>query len=211
MLTDLKRNETHSARSRSILFDHRDETARLVKALMSKVSVFTGLTEMARSTISNRSLKLFTFSGIYHATVTLLSGKEEETFGIKLALATDFWSEVAKQIPDWGRAKEHQVSTAELRKTCVHAHAIALAALARAGKALLEKYPNSWRRKLGPLATLDWSRENVNLWEGRAMIAGRLSKARTCVVLTGNVIKKQLGLPLTPDEEEIEQRLNSRG
>jgi len=210
MFTDLKRNETHSARSRSILCDHRDETARLVKAVVGRIPVFAELTEMSRSTISNRSAKLFTFSGIYHATVLLLSGKQQEAFGIRLTLATDFWSEVAKHVPDWQRARAHEVSTAELRKTCVHAHAIALAGLARAGKTLLEQFPDSWREKLAPLAAMDWSRGNARLWEGRAMIAGRLSKARVCVVLTGNAIKRQLKLPLSPDEAEVEMRSKAR-
>ena len=40
------------------------------------MEVFEGMTEMARSKISNRSLKLFTFSGIYHATKILLSQKQ---------------------------------------------------------------------------------------------------------------------------------------
>jgi len=38
------------------------------------------------------------------------------------------------------------------------------------------------------------------------MIAGRLSKARTCVTLTGNAIKKHVELPPTADEDEVEQR-----
>jgi DNA sulfur modification protein DndB len=211
MFTDLKRNETHSARSRSILCDQRDELARLVKALLARVTEFTDMTEMVRSTISNRANKLFTFSGIYYASVILLAEKKEEPFSSKLAIAIEFWTEVAKQIPDWNRAKEGQISPAELRSTYIHAHAIGLAGLARAGRTLLSKYPNSWQRKLKKLVTLNWRRDNAGLWEGKAMIAGRLSKARACVVLTGNVIKKHLGLTLTLDEEEIEQRLNGRG
>jgi DNA sulfur modification protein DndB len=210
MFTDLKRNETHSARSRSILCDHRDEMARLVKGLVARIPIFAELTEMNRSTISNRSAKLFTFSGIYHATVVLLSGKQRERFGTRLTIATEFWSEVVKQVPDWQRVRAHQVSTAEMRKTRVHAHAIALAGLARAGKTLLERFPDCWREKLVPLATLDWSRDNTKLWEGRAMIAGRLSKSRVCVVLTGIVIKRHLQLPLSPDEADVEKRAKAR-
>ncbi len=210
MFTDLKRNETHSARLRSILCDHRDELARLVKALLTRVPIFTDLTEMARSTISNRSSKLFTFSGLYHATAILLNDRDQEPFGSRLELAADFWSEVAKHVPDWQCAKQHEVTTAELRRGNVHAHALALAALARVGKALLVKQSGSWRQKLRPLATLDWSRENTKLWEGRAMLAGRISKARTCVILTGNAIKAHLGVPLTPEEEEVEKRFRAR-
>jgi DNA sulfur modification protein DndB len=210
MFTDLKRHEAHSARSRSILFDHRDEMARLVKAVVARVPVFAGLTEMARSTISNRSVKLFTLSGIYHATAALLSGKQQESFGKKLTLAAEYWQEIARHIPDWQRALDHLVTTAELRKNYIHAHALALAALARAGKVLIEEPASARGRKLSRLSSLDWSRGNTTLWEGRAMIAGRLSKATACVILTGNVIKRHLRLDLTPEEEEAEARFAGR-
>jgi hypothetical protein len=36
------------------------------------------------------------------------------------------------------------------------------------------------------------------------MIAGRLSKSNISTVLTGNVVKRQLGLPLTRDEQLAE-------
>jgi DNA sulfur modification protein DndB len=175
------------------------------------VDVFTDMTESVRSTISNRSLKLFTLSGIYHASEILLSGRQKEPYADRLAFAAEFWSEVSKLIPDWRRAKAREVSPAELRKNFVHAHAIALAALARAGKSLAKQYPRSWKRRLGPLRSVDWTRSNASLWEGRAMIAGRLSKTSVSVMLTGNVIKKKLDLPLEPDEEAIEQQWAGRG
>jgi DNA sulfur modification protein DndB len=209
LFTDLKRNETRSARSQSILCDHRDEMARLVRAVVNQVALFSTLTERMRSKISNRSLKLFTLSGIYHATRTLLAD-QHGSFSTKLALASDFWAEVTRLIPEWQQALAGEVSPAELRKTYVHAHAIALAALARVGRALFETHPGRWKDRLKRLRTLDWRRANAQLWEGRAMIAGRLSKATTCVVLTGNAIKQHLGLPLTPEEQQAEGRLNDR-
>jgi hypothetical protein len=36
-----------------------------------------------------------------------------------------------------------------------------------------------------------------------------LSKASVCIILTGNVLKQQLGLALTPEEEEVESQLRS--
>jgi DNA sulfur modification protein DndB len=116
---------------------------------------------------------------------------------------------VANNIPDWGRAKRREISPAELRATCVHSHAIALAALARAGRSLLEVDRKKWRRQLEPLRKLDWSRSNRLLWEGRAMIAGRLSKSSINTVLTGNVLKQHLGLPLKADEQQAEERLST--
>ena len=68
------------------------------------MDVFDGMTEMVRSKISNRSLKLFTLSGIYHATEILLSQKQGP-LRREARLGDPFWTEVADNIPDWGRAK----------------------------------------------------------------------------------------------------------
>ena len=211
MFTDLKRHERRLPRSLSILHDDRDEYARLTRQVIRKVEVFGDNVEVARTTISNRSRKLFTLSAIYQATKTLLAEQTAGSFQERLGIATSFWSEVAKQIPAWEQAVAGQVSPAELRRQFVHAHGIALAALGRVGQSLLAVSPKNWQTRLRGLKTLDWSRSNSRLWEGRAMIAGRLSKANSCVVLTANAIKQHLGLPLTAEEEDVERQFKKRG
>ncbi len=211
MFTDLKRHERRLPRSLSILHDDRDEYARLARQVIRKVEVFGDNVEMVRTTISNRSRKLFTLSAIYQATKTLVVEQTEVAFQEKLRIATSFWSAVANQIPAWQQAIAGQVSPAELRKQFVHAHGIALAAIGRVGQSLLAVNPKNWQTRLAGLKSLDWSRSNARLWEGRAMIAGRLSKASSCVVLTANAIKQQLGLPLTTDEAELERQFKKRG
>jgi DNA sulfur modification protein DndB len=205
LLSDIRRNGSRSGRSQGILCDFRDETARISREVVRHVTAFADMTETLRSTISNRSFKLFTLSAIYHANQTLLSGRQDESYTDRLALAVDFWSEVAEHIPDWGRAKRRETSPAELRKQFVHAHAIALAALSRVGKSLLDSHPKTWRRKLKSIRSIDWSRANVSTWEGRAMIAGRLSKSSVSVILTGNALKHHLGLPLDQNEQAVEE------
>jgi DNA sulfur modification protein DndB len=207
IFSDLKRHESRSSRSQGILCDNRDELALITKELIKRVDAFEGMTEMVRSKISNRSLKLFTLSGIYHATGILLARDQRTPFAEKLATALEFWTVVAANVPDWGRAKSREVSPAELRATFVHSHAIALSALARAGTSLLELDRQKWPRKLASLRKLDWSRSNKRLWEGRAMIAGRLSKSNVNIVLTGNIIKRQLRLALKPEEQQAEKLL----
>jgi DNA sulfur modification protein DndB len=209
IFSDLKRHEARSAGSQRILCDSRDELAVVTKELIKRVDVFDGMTEMVRSKISNRSLKLFTLSGIYHATRILLAQKQGIPFAEKVALATEFWTQVATLIPDWNRAKRREVSPAELRATCIHSHAIALSALARAGRSVLNVEREKRRRRLAPLGRLDWSRSNRRLWEGRAMTAGRLSKSNTSILLTGNIIKRQLRLPLTTEEQQAEEMFDA--
>ncbi len=203
MFADLNRYAVRPATSLSILYDHRDEDAFVSKALLQKVPVFTSLTETQRTTISNRSLKLFTLSGIYHSTQMLLSGLDSRPVEERVDLAANFWNEVARHVSDWDLARERKVPAADLRRDYLHSHSLALAALARAGNALLRKHPADWKKRLNKLSSLDWSRTN-NIWEGRAMSAGRLSKKTVNVALTGNAIKKHLGLDLSPEEQALE-------
>ena len=171
---------------------------------MQRVPIFTDLTELEKSSISNRSLKVFTLSGIYSATHALLSGRELPSADEKLAIATQFWTEVSRHIPEWRLAKERKANPAELRRDFVHSHALALAGLGRAGNSLLGERPKDWKVALQAIGTLDWSRTNGKLWEGRAMNAGRLSKKTVNVVLVGNLLKRHLGLKLSPAELEVE-------
>jgi DNA sulfur modification protein DndB len=206
MFADLNRYAIRPTNSLNILYDHRDEDAIVTKALLERVQIFKDLTEKQRSTLSNRSLKLFTLSGIYHATQVLLADREGEPQEQRVDLAASFWNEVARHIPDWGLAKARKVSAADLRRDYVHSHALALAAIARAGRDLLRLPPDDWKKRLAKLASLDWSRSNTNLWEGRAMNAGRLSKKTLNVNLTGSAIKTHLGLKLSDEEQELEKQ-----
>jgi DNA sulfur modification protein DndB len=61
-----------------------------------------------------------------------------------------------------------------------------------------------WAKVASQLSAIDWTRSNVKVWEGRAMIGGRVSKASQNVTLTANVIKQYLQLPLTPEEQRVE-------
>jgi DNA sulfur modification protein DndB len=206
MFADLNRYPVRPTTSLAILYDHRDEASQLAKGVMCSVPYFMELTETEKSTISNRSTRLFTLSGINNATQTLLAGMEIETLEEKVRVASEFWSEAGRHVRDWELAVRRKVSPAELRRDFIHAHTLALAALARAGNDLLVNHGRGWKGRLKKLATLDWSRSNSRLWEGRAMNAGRLSKRSVNVTLTGNVVKQHLGLELSPEEMELERQ-----
>jgi DNA sulfur modification protein DndB len=205
MFADLNRHAVRPTPSLGLLYDHRNEDALVAKMVMDRVPAFAALTETERSTISNRSIKLFTLSGIHSATQALLVGMDVKEVEERVSKATEFWAEVARHIADWQAAKERKLSAADLRRDFIHSHALALAGLARAGNALLRMEPRVWKPILKKLSTLDWSRSNSALWEGRAMSAGRLSKRNVNVTLTGNVIKQHLGLELTQEEQLLEE------
>jgi DNA sulfur modification protein DndB len=206
MFADLNRYAVRPTKSLSILYDHRDPIAKLTNDLVKNVTVFNGMTEKAKSSISNRSRKLFTLSSIYQATKTFLQKRDgEDILEQERQLALDFWECVAEHIPDWQAAVKKQVSTSELRSDFIHAHGIALQALSIAGGCLVRTHPTSWKETLSKLRNLDWARENAQLWEGRALVGGTLNKSQKNVTLTANLIKQILELPLTPSEEIVER------
>ena len=99
---------------------------------------------------------------------------------------------------------ERRLSAGEIRQNYIHTHGIALHAIGKVGACLLREYPDTWQRLIEELGLLDWSRHNAKLWEGRAMIGGRVSKAGHNVTLTINLIKSHLGISLTAEEQKVE-------
>ena len=72
---------------------------------------------------------------------------------------------------------------------------------------MIAEHPRDWARRLSALEQVDWSRSNPEVWEGRALMNGRVSKANTNVLLTANLLKQQVGLTLGPKEKELETLL----
>ncbi len=210
MFADLNKHAIRPSRSLGILYDHRDPLAKLARYLMVYVPVFKELTEKEKTSISNRSPKLFTLSGIYQATQALLQkGKNEEINAEEQALAQAYWTELSRIIPEWEMASRKEVSCAALREGYVHAHGVALLALGIAGVDLIAQYPDEWKSRLKRVRKIDWSRSNVQIWEGRAMLQGKISKAARQVALTANYIKQTLKLSLRADEQRIEEKYMS--
>jgi DNA sulfur modification protein DndB len=179
----------------------------LARNLTEAVPVFRGVTEMEKNSISNRSRKLFTLSSIYQATRRFLEKSPGERVSDPEAiLVREFWTEVAKHIPEWDAAQRGKISTAELRRDTIHAHGVALQALAVMGSALVRHDPKGWRSKLRGLGHVDWSRSNAKVWEGRATVGGRLNKNEANVQLTANVLKQAVGAPLTGNDSKAEAR-----
>lgn len=207
LFADLNKHAVRPTQSLGILYDYRDPLACLSRQLAEQVFHFKGLTEMEKTTISNRSIKLFTLSGIYHATGALLQKKKNEQISEEeKELALHFWTKLGQEIPEWQLAANRKVSSADLRRDFVHAHSVVLHAIGIAGRALIHQYPNDWCNYLPKLRNVDWLRSNTKAWEGRSMIGGQMNIARQNVLLTANFLKTILGLTLTPEEARLEEQ-----
>jgi DNA sulfur modification protein DndB len=204
MFADLNRHAIRPSPSIGILYDHRDEDAAIVREMVLTSKVFRGLVEMEHTTLGVRSRKLFTLSGLYTGTRALLQGRcTERTEAVEKA--RDFWEACADAIPDWKAVHDRRATSGELRREFIHSHGIALQALGMTGNRLLASDPDiEMRKALAKLRGLDWSRANTDLWEGRAMVGGRISRSSSNVILTANVLMQQLGLELPHENAQIE-------
>jgi DNA sulfur modification protein DndB len=211
MFADLNRHAIRPSRSIGLLYDHRNDKAKLAKLVILKSKFFREIVDMEKSSLAPRSRKLFTLSAFYNACADLVEGLATGLLDDDAKFARDFWEEVAGHFPAWAQVREGRMPASEVREGYIHSHGIALQAIGKAGNALLTAHPKDWKKKLPALEKIDWSRANARLWEGRALIGGKVSKVTTNVTLTTNVIKLALGLSLSPEEEKVEKAHLKKG
>ncbi len=202
MFTDLNRYAVRPANSLNILYDHRDNIARLTMKVSSNIPIFKDRVEFEKTTLSPNSKKLFTLSNLYQAIKALLGNtnkvtREEEN------LCIAYWTKVSEYIREWRLLLEGKIDIKELRENFISVHGVTLHSLGIVGHYLLIKYPANWADKLIKLKDIDFSRSN-KLWHGRTIVNGRISKAYINIILTSNLIKYYLGLDLSPYERRIE-------
>ena len=204
MFADLNRHAIRPSRSLGLLYDHRNEKARLAKLVVMKSEFFRDIVDMEKSSLAKRSRKLFTLSAFHNACADLVEGMAVGDIDEDANLARGFWEEVAKHFPAWSQVRDNRLPASEVREGYIHSHGIALQAIAKAGNTLLKQHPKDWKKRLGVIGKIDWSRHNAKTWEGRALIGGRVSKMTTNVALTTNVVKKALALPLDDEQQRVE-------
>ncbi len=207
MFVDLNKNANKPSTSLCITYDRRDSLSDLARALVENIDVFRNLTDMEKSSISNRSRKLFTISSIHTGTKALLRKKKKdcEVSEQEVLKAMEYWNHVCENMPDWKLAANKNVAASELRQDYVHAHGLAMHVFGKIGAELINHEELDFREVLKGLKNIDWRRCNTAIWEGRAMQGGCIKKSTINVTLTTNKVKQELGLPLTEKEQEAER------
>ena len=206
MFSDLNKNAKKPSKSLNILYDHRDKFSKFIVDMVNIVEIFQGRVELEKTSMSNRSTKVFTLNGIADATMHLFGiskgkklSKEEE------GVAKMFWDEVSKNIPEWQLLLEKKITPVELRKEFVHSTTNSLNALGIVGRVIIQEYPENWKEKIRGLKDIDWSRNNSD-WEGRLLLGGRMLKNVMGVELAANTILKKCGVTLSEDRLKHENR-----
>ncbi len=207
MFADLNRHAVRPSKSIGILYDHRDVKAVIVRELSRKRSLFATLIEFEKNALSARSKKFLTLSSIYAGTVELLQGVQLQGTAELSKFVVEYWDCIASNLPEWQRVGAGELTSGDVRNKYVHPYSVALQALGRVGNQI---YTNKrkWRgwdkSELKSISTIDWKKVNAD-WNGRALVGGSMKKGTHNVVLTSNLIKKKLGLPLSPEDIRAEE------
>lgn len=211
IFADLNRHAVNTTSSIGILYDHRDQLALLTKEIIDDTPLLKRYTDKERVSLSKNSPKLFALNHIFNTNLRLLNKRkgdlitENEKEFLKL-----FWKELSPAILEWNLVMNKELSPRELRATYIVGHGVFLEAIGIIGHYLFENEPVKWKDCIKKLNTIDWNRANTKDWLGRAFgQTGRINKNNQTVVLTSNLIKRKLNLPLTEQEEKIEEKLKS--
>jgi len=207
MFADLNKYAVRPSSSLGTLYDHRDQASELARYLSLNAKPFVGFTEFERSTISARSSKLFTLSGIKQATRALFGKGPKDGFSEEeQKLAVEFWNRLNKHMIEWQQVQAKTLSSAEFRQEYITAHGIGLQALAIVGREIMQLEPTVQIHKFEKLKHINWLKSN-SCWANRAMQHGRLSKAVSNIFLTAVEVKRQIGLNITAEELTKEKDL----
>lgn len=204
MFADLNRHAVRPSKSIGVLYDHRDTMASLSRLLALRHEAFRGYVELESSSLAKASRRLFTLSAIHNATRLLLDGLKLDPDAAH-DLASRWWTVVDDCMPDWQDVRDRKIRAPELRADSIHTHGIVLAALGRIGNSLLSERPEpeAHATVLRGLGKIDWNRRNP-MWEGRAVVGGKVVKGDNNVLLTTAAIRTQLGLPLPAEEKRVD-------
>ncbi len=204
MFTDLNKHAVKTSNSIAELYDSRDTLAVLTRAVISKIKFLNTYTDKEKDNLGKYSSNLFTLNTFYVANKKIFSGrpitKEAQAFLLS------FWQNLTKNIVQWNELQKKEISKVDLRENYIVTQAIVIQAFGRLGNVFLNHSEYDMEKCLLGLKMIDW-RRNADSWQLRAIKAnGHMISGETAVLLTANVIKKELGLPLDSDEASREER-----
>lgn len=190
MFSDLNRYAIKPTKSINILFNSREESSVIAKAVIEQTEVFSGLVEKEKTTISNRAKALFTLSAICTATSELLKNAKGDTEE-KIDIAVKFWSAVGTHIEDWTLVKSGAKKSVDVRKNSICSLSITLVALGTAGRAVISAYPSDWIERLEVLEQIDWSKTNPE-WDNLVFVNGKVAANRSTQCAMSTYLEKKL-------------------
>jgi len=203
MFTDLNKHAVKTSNSLAELYDSRDELAVVTRKVISENRFLNEYVDKERDNLGKYSSSLFTLNTFYTANKRILQrGSCDEEFE---RFITVFWSKVVDNMMPWNDLKKGEISKKELREQYIATQAVVIQSLGRVG-CYIYQHPECLSEEcLKRIQLINWKR-NAEEWKLRVIRSnGRMINNSTAIILTGNVIKRYLKLPLSDDEITAEK------
>ena len=119
---------------------------------------------------------------------------------------TEFWMLVADNMTQWNELQSKEISKVDLRENYIITQAVVIQSLGRIGNYFFTHRDENMADRLRLLREIDWRRSALS-WKLRTIRAnGRMINNDAAIILTANVIKTSLNIPLDHDESMREKK-----
>lgn len=203
---DLNLYPVPTSKSLAVVYGNSAED-QFTKRIATESKFFDGVVELSDTRLSKRSAKLFMLSSLQLACLELCKKVDETNWKAEADKAIKFWDELAKNLPLWQQAKNHEIKPAD-RQHYILFTAIALKSFAILGRELMAEHKN-WKALLKGLSGINWDRAS-RIWSNRCYRNGRMDHSKNSAMLTVNALKKHLELPLNDEQQKIEDRFRGQ-
>lgn len=205
MFTDLNKHAVKTSNSLATLYDYRDEIAVATRTVIDSIPFFKRYTDKERDILGKNSSSLFTLNMLYKANQKILHS--EQCTENDLEFLQTYWKCVSDNIVEWQEVLNKTLTKKSLREDYIVALAITINAFGRLGRYFYDDRDLDMELYLKRLQKIDWLRSN-DAWIGRTIREnGKVLNSEEAVALTCSMIKIEIGLPFTKDEQQKEKQL----
>lgn len=205
MFTDLNKHAVKTSNSIAELYDSRDALAVATRNVISEIPFLDEYVDKEKDNLGKFSSTLFALNNFYTANKTILGRKEcNEQFEIFLKT---YWESVVEHMLPWRDLIKRDLTKKDLREQYIASQAVIIKALGRVGASLCESEEENVDDKVKALENINW-RRNASVWKNRVIRNdGKMITSSEAIKLAANVIKTEMGIPLSEEEEFAEIKL----
>ena len=206
MFADLNKHAVKTSNSLATLYDFRDEIAVATKRVIDAIPFFKKYTDKERDILGKNSSSLFTLNMIYKANQKIMHG--ENCSDSDAAFLLEYWELVSDNIVEWQEVLNKTLTKKDLRENYIVTLAITISALGKLGRFFYDNSNYNMNEYLPKLQQIDWLRSN-SIWVGRTIRKnGKVLNGEEAISLTCSVIKREIGIPLTKEEQQKEKQIS---
>lgn len=199
IFTDLNKHAVKTSNSISELYDSRDSLAVITRKVVTEIHFLNSYTDKEKDILGKYSSNLFTLNNFYAANKRIFHSTKikagDEAFLLR------YWKAVVDNLVQWKELEERKITKIDLRENYIVTQNVVIQSLGRIGRSFYQDQELNCADVLKNLQNINWKR-NAGEWYLRTInMKGRMITSEPAVILTANVIKKTLGLPLDEDEK----------